>query len=344
MEKIKALAIDVENSGCSYHRVKLPFLYGGKYLHEYSSDLLEDRLKECEIVVFNRNYPVGGLEQLKKEKAKYGFKVCLDLDDYWQLYPGHFLYEYYKLNNIGRLIKDNIKFADVITVTTERLAEKVRQMHGNVHVIPNALPYGHGQFKKPTGVVMKKNFNFIYAGQKSHLQDIQTISKALTDVSFNRPEAGFILAGFQDAPDGVWRNIEKAFTSNGKLKNYQRVNNLPLDAYMNVLRPADAMIVPLEDNEFNSCKSNLKILEAGAYAMPVICSNVAPYNDCKDAPVFFAETRKDWVYFMESLLSDPYNAIRKGRDLQDWCRQNHDLAPWNEKRFQILKNTIHENN
>lgn len=343
IEKIKALAINTENSGCSYHRILLPFLYGGKYVADFASNNIDERLKEADIVVFNRDFPVGGLPHLKKLKDKYGFKVCLDLDDYWRLYPSHFLYDYYKYHNIEQTIRDNIKFADVVTVTTERLAEKVRQLNENVHVIPNALPYGHGQFAKPAGLPTRKQFNFIYAGQKSHLHDIKTIKNDLLEVSRNHLDAWFTLAGYDEGRDGVWKKIEDAFTSDGKLRNYTRINNMPLEAYLNVLRGADAVVVPLQENEFNSCKSNLKILEAGVYALPVICQNTAPYSDC-DAPVYFAETSADWKYYMEQLLSDRFAAMTKGREVQDWCRRNHDLAPWNEKRFQILKNTIHENN
>src|SRR5690606_12724790 len=41
----------------------------------------------------------------------------------------------------------------------------------------------------------------------------------------------------------------------------------------------DLAIAPLEQNRFNECKSNLRLLEYGACAVPVVCSDVGPYRD-----------------------------------------------------------------
>jgi O-antigen biosynthesis protein len=38
------------------------------------------------------------------------------------------------------------------------------------------------------------------------------------------------------------------------------------------------VLVPLRDNLFNRCKSELKMIEAGHFAKPVMVSNVMPYN------------------------------------------------------------------
>ena len=341
MEPIKALAVHKDNSGCSYHRVALPFQFSRDEVdHAAFTGDLENRLKNADIVIWNRDFPGGGINAAIKAKNKYGFKVCVDLDDYWQLYPDHYLFENYKKNKTAKIIKQNIMFADVVTVTTERLAEKVRQIHPNVHVIPNALPYGQGQFQTFNEVLNRRQFNFMYAGQKSHLHDVAMIRQVLLHVSKKHPSAGFVLAGYHASPDGVWQDIEKAFTSNQRLNNYQRIENRPLELYMTVYRHADAVIVPLQDNEFNSYKSNLKILEAGVFGLPVICQRVPPYSDC-DAPVLFADTANDWVHYMEALMTGPQYAMGVGANIAKWCRENHDLFYWNKKRFELYKNTIH---
>lgn len=340
---IKALGIDNDKSGCSYHRIRLPWQYAGNHLATFDGTTLEERLKEAEIVVWNRDYPAGGGEVAKKAKEKYGFKVCVDLDDHWQLYPGHYLYDHWQRTKTGKAIKDNIRLADVVTVTTERLATAVRQLHDNVHVIPNALPYGHGQFQEPAGINPRKTFNFMYAGQKSHLHDVKMVKNALLSISKENTSACFFLAGYSESPDKVWKQIEEEFTSNGRLANYQRIENRPLENYMSVYRHADAVIVPLEPNDFNSYKSNLKILEAGVYGLPVICQQVPPYSDCT-APVLFATDTESWKRQMRQLLTDKHYAAAKGAEISSWCREHHNIISWNEKRFSIYKNTINEHN
>ena len=42
----------------------------------------------------------------------------------------------------------------------------------------------------------------------------------------------------------------------------------------------NAFIAPLQDNEFNRCKSNIKHLEAATLGIPSICQDMVTYESC----------------------------------------------------------------
>lgn len=342
---IKALALYQENSGCDYHRVCLPFQYEHGRVDnkamEAAGPTLEDKLAAAELVVWNRDFPLG-IDAAIELKGKYGFKVIVDLDDYWELYPHHFLYNYYKQHDVPGIIIRNMQLADAVTVTTSRLADKVRPYNNNVHVIPNALPYGHHQFHEQR--LSSEVFRFIYAGQKSHLHDVKLLQGPLQRLAGERhTDMGFVLAGYHHSAKDtahIWPKMEKIFSVRGVMPNYRRVENAPLQQYMNVYQEADAVLVPLEANSFNSYKSNLKLLEAAAKKIPVICQRVPPYSDSHDTPVLWVDRQTDWYQHIRYLHKNRSAAQELGQQLHAWAVQQYNLFAWNNIRFDLYSHIV----
>jgi glycosyltransferase involved in cell wall biosynthesis len=343
--KLKALCVFRPDSGCDYHRVVLPFQYAGDVVNNAAFEAvgpdLDSRLKVAELVVWNREFPLG-VEAAQRAKDLYGFKVVVDLDDYWELYPHHIMAPYWRKNHVGDKIMRNIKLADAVTVTTARLADKLKDIHPNVHVIPNALPFGHGQFhssRQSAGY-----FNFIYAGQRSHQHDLGTILGPLWHIAGKkRTDIGFTLAGYHDTEkdvEKVWPKMESIMSAGGRMLNYTRIEQLPLSEYMEVYRHADCSLVPLQDNTFNSCKSNLKLLEAAAKFLPVICQKVAPYADNVDAPVYWCKKSTDWVKAIKYMAENHLAALEMGDALHDWAVRKYNLFAWNKYRFELYRHII----
>lgn len=343
---IKALALYKPDSGCDYHRIVLPFQYDNGMVDNSAfntaGDTLENRLKVADLVVWNRDFPYG-IEAAEELKKQYGFKVVVDLDDYWHLYPHHFLASYYRKKKVSATIIKNILLADAVTVTTARLADKVRPYNPNVHVIPNALPYGQGQFTDQKDE-SDGHFRFIYAGQRSHLHDLKLIEGPLKHIASKQlNRTGFILAGYNHQYNDstmTWPKMESIVSAGGKMPNYRTFLQLPLDSYMTVYEHADACLVPLERNEFNSCKSNLKLLEAAAKRLPVICSHVPPYSEDHDAPVLWAKKGRDWVEHIRFLSDHPDEAQKLGDQLNSWATKKYNLFAWNKYRFDLYRHII----
>src|SRR5690606_19133931 len=94
----------------------------------------------------------------------------------------------------------------------------------------------------------------------------------------------------------------------------------------------DLAIAPLEDNQFNRCKSNLRLLEFGTCGFPVVCSDVEPFRD--GLPVTRVKRRfRDWMEAIRMHLSDLDAAARAGEALReavhrDWMLDEASAGAW----------------
>ncbi len=83
----------------------------------------------------------------------------------------------------------------------------------------------------------------------------------------------------------------------------------------------DLALAPLENNLFNECKSNLRLLEYGACGFPVICSDLRCYAG--DLPVTRVKNRyASWVEAIRMHLADLDETARRGDWLRDQVRQH----------------------
>ena len=72
------------------------------------------------------------------------------------------------------------------------------------------------------------------------------------------------------------------------------------------------MVAPLKDNNFNKSKSDLKLIEANAFGIPIACQNLCTY---KDAPFKF-DTGEEMIEKVKEVLSKKgryMNLSAKGR-------------------------------
>lgn len=330
------LPIIKNNSGCDYHRIINPMVNMGFDMSSLPKRSTDEILKETKILLFNRT-PGNTVEEVLKQKNKFGFKIIQDLDDYWELNVTHPMYKTWNDNNMGKDIVKWLHHADAVTVTTARLADKVRLYNKNVHVIPNALPFDEGQF---TSFRTESTFTrFIYTGGDSHLWDINVLRTPMSKLQ-NVPNAKFILTGPHNPK--IWSKMENVMTAGGKLKSFERRETRPLNSYMKVYEDADVSIIPLEHNIFTPFKSNIKFLEAGCKNMPVICSDTPPYSD---EPVYldgirYAKNTKDWLHWFKYYHSNPNSLKENGLELGEYVREHYSLYKMNIYRKQLFENLI----
>ena len=100
--------------------------------------------------------------------------------------------------------------------------------------------------------------------------------------------------------ESVWYDYEKIITDNYKIvssqhkdflekfiknteypdisESYRRCWTKDINSYYTHYDNIDVLLVPLKENRFNSCKSDLKVAEAGFAHKAIIASNVPPYT------------------------------------------------------------------
>lgn len=336
-------------SGVHYHRILLPISGLGleKTLVTNDLDLIKARAAEgrLNILLLNRYIPNLPAAELVAMRYRYGFKIVLDLDDYWNLDPHHVLF--YDYQNIRTEILAMLQVADVVTVTHWRLAKKCMEVTARpVFVVPNALPFDQGQFNATRVPSESGRIRLGWAGGITHEADLNILRgpmKRLADQVYLKELVEMRIFGYNEANDlsrKVWGSMASAFTASGRLY-HQAFPPLDPEHYMACYTGMDLALVPLVESTFNGYKSNLKLLEAGTKNIPVICSKVLPYYEGQDIPgVRFVENQRQWGQHIRHLVLKPDTMEAAGRALGEWVRENFHLARWSPVRAEIFNKIL----
>jgi glycosyltransferase involved in cell wall biosynthesis len=331
---MRIITVGQRNSGVSFHRLFNPLIYLPKDYAMMTDVLTEEELEKGYDILFINRYIAGmEVDEVVRLRKKYGFKLVVDIDDYWNLDPWHILYGKYPTQKVI----DHIKVADMVISSNELLAQEVSNYNKNCVVVPNALPYGEDQF---TDVKTESDkVRFVYAGSITHEKDIAILRNPMKRVagdSMVKNNSTFILCGYSEDKNvaNVWGRMINDYLHGFKVDGYIRAA-LPVDQYMNFYNEADACLVPLVASKFNSMKSNLKVLEAATKNAPVIASNVKPYSDCKH--IIRVNNQSDWFVNIKKVVKDAIYRKEMGIANGEWCRENFNLIKVNELRSQIFK-------
>ncbi len=345
--KIKIVSIIEKNiNGTRYHRSKL-------ILDGVNGKKLTINGEECEIVVdFYRVGEEGFDERLKNSDIlqisygfgdepyklgvvldKYNVKFIQDLDDYFPLFPEHV--DYGKVNYSKKLVPQII-LADAITTTNERLANFIKVYreaedgYFPISISPNYLP-NEGQFEYREKVKGVGKIRVGICGSQSHLPDFKLL-KGLIKILGNNKEFSqkckFVITGY--SKNQYWDEIKSFFS--GLKAEVEVVNAINPENYMQLYDSIDILLAPLLNNEFNICKSNLKVIEASLRDIPVIASDV--YEE-KGVAVCSVKQPEDWQKWIKYLIKDD-NYLRVGRELGE---QNRKVNNW-EKRVEDYLSVI----
>jgi len=304
------------HTSCDYHRINVP-------LAQMGIDISSQKpLTEESLIVFNRMPNIEVSEFIAKK-----YRYIIDIDDYWQLDTSHYLYKHLMPNGYATKHVDLIKHASAVTVTNSRLADKVRPFNKNVHVVPNTIPFGKGQF---TGQPKRAGkIKFVYAGGNSHLDDVKLIANHIEQSTID-----FTLAGYND-------QNEQCVKIKSLFKGVKTIPELKVNSYMELYDSMDVSLVPLVKNEFNLCKSNLKILEAGCKGMSVISSATEPYLVSGEAKyVDYCSNSFEWLNMLRYYKKNPNYVREKGEALGEFVKSRYDMKTANELRRQIYNHEL----
>lgn len=403
MSKIKMLTLSSDNDGVGYYRILNPHVTMNdpdidveiRLMSDGTLPLLnQEYMSQYDIIFYNKSIPFTKTEYRKKFEdiiKNNNIKIIYDIDDYWVLTNSHPNYKQWKDSKSQAVIEEQIQNADMVTTTTEFLADKIREFNDNVVILPNAVNLKEQQWsseKKPT-----TKTRFLWGGGITHLVDLRLLKPSIE--KFNKGDfldkAQLYLCGYDlrmNTPQGVkiddpkrstWTMFESIFTNNMRwVKNneyskwlrtytdngkmnfgynvnfkdefYQRRWTKSILHYGTMYREADVVLAPLKDNTlFNSVKSQLKVIEAGAYSCPIICSDYGPYtiddiegkNDGLQKGILVKESDPmGWYNAMEFYLNNPNKIKEHGENLRNYVSSKYEISVVNQKRSEIYKKLI----
>jgi len=128
--------------------------------------------------------------------------------------------------------------------------------------------------------------------------------------------------------------------------NFGRRWTQKANTYAQVLDETDIVIAPLADNEFNHMKSELKQTECWTRKLPIVCSDIPPYNvhgrNMENCILIPAEknAKKYWIKALKKLILDADLRKKLGEQLYDDFKETHNLEHVTKKRVEFYKSVI----
>jgi glycosyltransferase involved in cell wall biosynthesis len=336
-KKISILGMGTAQSGVSYHRIALPMGYMENVTGIVTNDLKHDLIQpKYDIFFYNRVNPYH--DKHNEFRKEMGCKIVMDIDDDWDLPLNHLMFEQY-IHLKPKIIR-NMYDADMVTCSTERLAEKVKKFNSNVHVFPNALPYGKDQFTNDR--YEDEKVRIFWCGGITHKEDLRLVREGVRRLRNAKDKIKMVIGGYDTANEftkRLWDRMVDFMTDLRYLPHEILPAHRPYD-YMELYRHADIMLVPLVADGWSAYKSNLKLLEAAAKGIPVICSAVPPYSDDADAPVLWVHKQSDWYEHMNFLIHNKNAREDYGQKIHEWAINKYNLPTINEVRRSTFANLV----
>jgi len=130
--------------------------------------------------------------------------------------------------------------------------------------------------------------------------------------------------------------------------NFARRWTQKANIYAQVLDETDIVIAPLADNSFNRMKSNLKQVECWTRKLPIVCSDIPPYNvhgkHMENSVLIPMEmpkkAHKYWVKYLKKLILDADLRKQLGEQLYEDFKSEYNLADVTKKRADFYKAAV----
>lgn len=216
-----------------------------------------------------------------------------------------------------------ISEADLVTVTTERLADRYRSINPNVVALPNCIDLTRWS-KLP--LLPRPGIRLGWFGGASHYEDWCVVSGILSRVMKENPSVKLVLMGVKF--DGTLKGIPE---DRIEFHKWIETPAYPLKA---AILDLDLSIIPLNDTEFNSGKSAIKYIEMASLGVPSVVSHVPPYSDIATEDNAFWIDSNDpnaWYEGLTLAIRDKELREKTGVIARDFVREKFDI----EKNFHL---------
>lgn len=368
-KQLEIMFFQRNNGGCDYYRTELPMnaIHKSKLakLHKFTQENAFGHMANCieqsNVIYMPRTSEKQFVDLMKivKKESKGEKKFVIDWDDnVFHVSPFSPVYDIFGLEEVtveidGKRVKlweddvnfsikrnqalhDNIKYGletcDMVTTTTEILADVFRQYNENVQVLPNALDpklWCAPDFMPHDGIRMH------WGGGDSHYIDWTIIEEALPIVMAKYPQLRLIISGAM-----FKGTVKKINPLQVEFHDWVHIQAYP---YKMALLDIDFAIIPLAENTFNQCKSNIKWAEYGIMATPAITSYLSPYKEAYNGTngIFVDNSTDAWVNAISEMVENVQLRKDMGIEAMKTVFENYDIEKVHKKWFSIFK-SLHE--
>lgn len=326
------------------------------------------------------NMELSKTKEIIDHLRSLGKKLIIDVDDYWEFPVEHPQYLYFHSLKYKERTISSIQSASYVMTTNDLLAAKIKEHNLNVIVIPNAIDVEQDRFKithinnnrirfgwlggsshlndvqllnddlKVINHRYKEKIQMVLCGFNNSgiISEIDSTGKIFsklitlleTPYYFYEKVLSSDFA-FLDVDYINWLEQYKNESYPSELdKSYRRIWSQSFSEYSLNYNQFDVSLAPLANDQFNSMKSQLKVLEAGIFKKPIICSDVFPYQiDIQHGINGFLVNEKDkvknWAYYMKKFIDYPELKYRMGQALYETVTEKYNLKIVTRKRVEF---------
>jgi len=271
--------------------------------------LLDVAALDADAVVFHHCFDDASLQLLDDLAKRTSCARVIVVDDLLTAVPEYNPMRANVFADIEQRLQRALAACTCLVVTSAGLAQAYGGLAKRVVVIENALPQApwSSLARKLPHAAPARRLRVGWAGAQQHSGDLELLDHLLrTFTSVQWVFLGMAPAAARDTDAEIHAMVPFA--------DYPaRLAQLDLDL----------ALAPLLDNPFNRCKSALKLIEFGALGIPVIASDVAPYQN---APVHRVDnTPQAWSSALDALLRDAALRAECALTLQQWAWSRHRL-------------------
>lgn len=285
-------------------------------------------MENADIIVFHRPNDDRAFN-VALELRKKGKKIVYDNDDTYKHFVGLEQHLTKRLEYVDKWTDEFIKIADLVTCSTEFLAEEYRQLNKNVVVLPNCVDPLDWPTEPQRNTNGKVRIGLV--GSVATNQDFDALRDILPKLCA-REDAEVVMFGLPAKTNAKVERLYKqeyAFWDNLKVEWHPFVN---IGEYIEKLDSLklDLMLIPRNDDYFNRCKSNLKFLEASMLEIPVIAQGFSdgksPYQGEEDRKhMMVMNGHEDWADVIEACVKNKEVLRERGQKAKQYVLEKYDI-------------------
>lgn len=293
---------------------------------------IDNIVRDADVVIAGRMHSAQVFAALLAGRKLYRYKLVVDIDDNSDEIPvyNQAFADYHSGAGSSRLIRAELREADLVTVSTPPLAAWAGQYAKRIVVVPNVIdtrPYANVRTRdKETRHA--NDVRIYWGGGGGHYDDLLLVKDALLRIFRERSNVKLVFSNF--IPD--WAADLPPF-------RVFMIRFAHFNAYPKVLRwlQADVALAPLVDNAFNRCKSNVKYLTYAMGHVPAVYQDLTPYDSVIDGVTGLKAG--DWYDKISTLLDNPVLREQIVSQAKHDVLQKFTVDNW-EHRYEAMLNEL----
>jgi hypothetical protein len=298
------------NEGSGFWRMMIPLGELNAHGHKgyVSTNAINDEeLWNADTVILKNVVDMMGMASCQAMRETNKLKIVIDVDDDLFVGKDHPYKKKHDAIDSTFIFTQTIKIADTITTTTEYLAEKLRKLNKNVFVCPNCYDPIWFKVKQRTH---DGPLRIGWLGGATHEGDLKMVAPVLKRLREKYP-VQIVTRGDYRVKEWWGQDVEVFPT-------------VPIKYYPEALASMaiDIGICPLEENEFNKCKSPIKAMEFSLLGIPAVCSPTV-YSNLSILTI--ARTQKDWFKELSNLIEKLSLRKYRGTAAKGFFEDNYNI-------------------